>query len=1126
MNGFLSRRHVAFLAGVIPGYRTRLCLVLALLTVCGAQKLRADEPDGAAVYLKEVKPVLIHHCSACHGGLKQSGGLRLDTAAAIRKGGDSGPAIEPGDADASLIIQVLRGEAGFEMPPEGEGTPPSQQELQRIARWIDSGAVGPENEPAQVDPREHWSYQPPRRPELPSAGQSAWVRNPIDVLVAAQHERLGLTPQPEAQPAVLMRRLYLDLIGIPPTPDELQAFTSDPSDAAYERMVDDLLSRPQYGERWGRHWMDVWRYSDWYGRRPSNEIRYSQRHIWRWRDWIIQSLNQDKGYDRMLAEMLAGDEIAPLDNDVLAATGYLGRNWYKFDRNTWLYETVEQTGRGFMAVTLRCCRCHDHKYDPISQREYYEFRAFFEPHSVRTDAVAGVFQTEVDNGKDKVLADGLSRAFDKELNAATYVFRRGDDRQPDREHPLQPSVPSVLGQIDRIETVTVPPLSHTPQLSAARVSVKRAAFAARMDEHRKKIDEVDKQRTQLARQLAESDAEPAAQGADEIAFLRDEFDSLDPEKWEIKSGQWKCEDGRLVQSQVTTFATLVSRQKHPRNFVVKLRYRKLQPGTYRSVGVSFDYQNGGRDSQDVYTARSDARPHGSVQAFHRKAGRQVYPPAGIRSAEIEVGQWMDLEFQVRDSRLVIRLNGEVKLEYDLPIERKPGQLALWVHMGSAEFERLEVTPLPVSPQDLQNEIAAADYQIEHNRQQLELVRLEAEAEEAIVDAERVRLGVVEGDYEVLAHAAAVAKLRAQLQARQVELLVAERAVALNDSDESRRKAMQQQAARDAAQLALDAAIAGQSPQESAYKQFENEFPKTSSGRRLALARWLVNPQHPRTSRVAVNHIWLRHFGRAIVPTVDNFGASGQDPSHPQLLDWLAVELIEQGWRMKPLHKLIVMSATYRLSSRSGSANSRNHEIDPENLYLWRAHSRRMEAEVVRDSLLAVTGKMDARLGGPDLDEKTGQNSRRRSLYFRTTPDNQMPMLALFDQASPTECYRRRESVIPQQALALSNGRLTLDLARTLAGQLTAELEDAGNDTEFAELAFQRILSRTPTDTEVTDCLEYLKSATKLLEDPADQPRFPASPQQATVPPSESAHQRARENLVHVLFNHNDFVTIR
>jgi mono/diheme cytochrome c family protein len=391
-------------------------------------------------YLRDVKPIFTRKCTSCHGALKQKGQLRLDAASLIRKGGAEGPALVAGKAAESLLIDAVTGANGLErMPLDGE--PLSEIEITTLKAWIDQGAPAPE-EAIPQDPRQHWAFQKPQRPPVPVASHPEWNGNPIDAFVAAAQTQHGLTPRPLADKRTQLRRVYLDLVGLPPTRAELQEFLRDESPDAYQKTVDRLLASPQYGERWGRHWMDVWRYSDWDGYQA--EVRESQPHIWRWRDWIIESLNADKPYDRMLVEMLAADEVAPDDPATLRANGFLGRNWFKFNRNIWLDNTVEHTGKAFLGVTLNCARCHDHMYDPIAQEEYYRFRAFFEPYDVRTDRVPG---------QPDVAKDGLARVFDAKADTPTFLFHRGDDKQPDKEHPLTPGVPKSLGNplLDREE---------------------------------------------------------------------------------------------------------------------------------------------------------------------------------------------------------------------------------------------------------------------------------------------------------------------------------------------------------------------------------------------------------------------------------------------------------------------------------------------------------------------------------------------------------------------------------------------------------------------------------------------------------------------------------------------------
>ena len=290
-------------------------------------------------------------------------------------------------------------------------------------------------------------------PAVPKPKDPLWSRNPIDAFLAAEYQKRGLQPRPEAPKIVLLRRVSLDLTGLSPTPAEIAAFEADRSPDAYEKVVTRLLASPQYGERWARHWMDVWRYSDWAGWADGNQIRDSKPFIWRWRDWIVDSLNDDKGYDRMVQEMLAADEMCPEDPSALRATGFLVRNYKLLSREQWLEDTMNHTSRAFLGLTMHCAKCHNHMYDPILQTDYYRMRAIFEPHNVRTDRIPG---------QPDVTKDGLVRAFDAEPQAPTYLFIRGDERNPDKSHVMEPGVPASLGGVLDIKPVALPPHAVNP----------------------------------------------------------------------------------------------------------------------------------------------------------------------------------------------------------------------------------------------------------------------------------------------------------------------------------------------------------------------------------------------------------------------------------------------------------------------------------------------------------------------------------------------------------------------------------------------------------------------------------------------------------------------------------------
>lgn len=1109
-----------------PVFDKLRCVWAVMAVSLAAANTRANE---AIDYRQQVKPILALRCFSCHGALKQEAGLRLDAASLILKGSDDGPVIVPGNSQASRLVARISAADESRMPPEGE--PLSAEEVERIRAWIEQGAVVPE-EPIPPDPREHWSFRPPQRPPLPAGYEGG---HPVDAFLGQEYARLGIEPLGPAEKHVLLRRVYLDLIGLPPTREELHAFLNDTAPDAYERVVDRLLASPRYGERWGRHWMDVWRYSDASG--YGNEVRYSQRHIWRWRDWIVESLNADKGYDRMLQEMLAADELAPDDPQVLRATGYLARNWYRFNRNTWLDATLEHTFKAFLGITLNCARCHDHMYDPIPQQDYYRVRAFFEPHQVRTDRVPG--QPDIEK-------DGLARVFDQDLAAPTYLFVRGNEKQPVTDQPLSPGLPAVLGGNVAIEPVALPPVAYYPALAefyrqevlaAAESAAAQAASA--VEEARGKVEKAE---AELAAVPADQAGDAAAEPSAVEPFVADAFAEPRPEVWETGPGEWRYADGRLRQQQTgSTLCWMRTQADAPRDLAVELRFTPLGGEMWHSVGIAFDMADAAR-FEGVYLS---AYQGGSkLQVFHRRGGQDAYPGAGAVAYPVELGKEYVLRVAVRDRLLNVSVNGTLLLVYKLAEERVPGRLAIWSFDCAAEFAGFRAEALApqaaladqlpssntTQPTDAQQAVALANEALQLAQKTHATALAQCASVKARIEADLARYGQPPSPRaEELAVAAAAAHrqylaakaeedvLRAEQQAKKAQ-------AAVKPGDEASAKAaaeaeQQLAAAREAlqtARVALEQASAD-------YPPLSEVYPATSSGRRLALARWMTSRENPLTARVAVNHIWLRHFGAPLVPTVFEFGNHGKPPWQPELLDWLAVEFMEQGWRMKHLHRLLVTSAAYRRASGPVPAGHAGPSIDPDNVYLWRANRRRAEAEVVRDSLLHVAGRLDFTMGGPEIDQHAGLTVLRRSIYFRHAYERKMLFLTLFDGPSENECYQRTTSVVPQQALALANSSLALEQARLLAAQLAAQTAGQA-DAAFITAAFEQVLSRRPTEAELAECAAFLKRQAELLADPA-RLALTATGTPPQVKPSEDPAQRARENLVHVLLNHHDFVTI-
>jgi hypothetical protein len=894
----------------------RLLSLLACLLAAPAPLRGGDTVD----YLRDVKPVLKQRCFACHGALKQQAKLRLDSVALMRAGGRHGPAVVPGSAGGSLLIKrVTHPDESSRMPPLGK--PLTEAQLTLLRAWIDQGAPAPSDEKPEEDPRSHWAFRKPVRPQVPPGPDR--VRNPVDAFLAAGQAKQGVTRVPPADRATLLRRVYLDLIGLPPTRAELHAFLADDRPNAYERVVDRLLASPQYGERWARHWMDVWRYSDWYGRRSVPDVMNSYPQVWRWRDWIVRSLNEDRGYDRMVQEMLAADEIAPEDDQAVVATGFLVRNWFKWNYNQWMRDNVEHTAKAFLGLTLNCCHCHDHKYDPVTQEEYFRFRAFFEPLELRQDRWPG----EPDPGPFKKyvygvaygpIGSGTIRVFDEKPDAPTFFYTGGDERNRVPGRPtVPPGAPAALGG-DRvkIEPVSLPSPAWYPGLKPfvqQEETAKRQAAVAEAEAG-----------------LAKGRAAPAGENA------------------------------RLA---------------------VRLAEARLA------------------------AARAD---------------------------------WASIRARIAADRVA--------------------------YLGAAG-----------DPKEAARAAARAERQ-------------------ANLDAALVAQVQAENALAVACHGTAAAPV-----------LAAEKALA----DATGRVA----ACRKA--LAEDA---------TAYTPLSPVYPRTSSGRRAALARWIASRDNPLTARVAVNHVWAWHFGRPLVETTANFGRGGARPSHPELLDYLAALWMDHGWRFKDLHRLLVTSDAYRLGSHAAPDHP-SGRTDPDDRLLWHFPVQRMEAEVVRDSLLAAAGELDLTVGGHELPQEQGQTSRRRSLYFAHHGEGRMEFLEWFDEASTCDAYRRSVSVLPQQALALSNSDLELRQGRLLARKLwqAVATEAPGPDREaaFVRAAFEQVLGRPPSSAEVQASAAFLARQVRLFQESQAEVRAAGADGPSTDPAA-----RARENLVHALFNHNDFVTIR
>lgn len=1091
--------------------------IATLLVLLLAGVVSADEP----LYQQQVKPVLRERCFACHGALKQEAGLRVDTVAAMLEGGDSGAIVEPGDPDASYVLERVTAEDEHErMPPEGK--PLTAAQIEALRSWIREGAAAPAEETPERDPNEHWAFQPPVKADLPTPRDAK--ANPIDLLISAARRQRGLKPVASVDRSLLLRRLHLDLVGLPPTSKQLREFLADPRPDAYERAVDRLLASPQYGERWGRHWMDVWRYSDWYG--LGQQLRYSQKHIWRWRDWIIESLNKDVGYDRMVRLMLAADELEPENTDDLRATGFLARNYYLFNRTTWLDSTIEHTSKALLGLTVNCAKCHDHKYDAISQDEYYAMRAIFEPHQVRLDPTPG--ETDLEK-------DGLPRVFDAHPDAKTFVHIRGDEKNPDLSRPIAPGIVRVvLPKAFKPQPVSLPATAVRPALRPHvrqdLLSAANAELAAAETELKNAQQALAKQEAEAAKakQLAASrtqgavDEQAEKQAANRV-FADESFEQpLDDELWEYGPGDWKLHEGDLVQSRDgASRATIRSKRPHPRDFHASLEFTTTGGSMWRSVGLVFD----GHDQDESMVYLSAVQPGSKLQVHHKVNGADQYPAEGRVSRPVKLNQRYRLDIRIRDRVLNVSIDGEHALAYAMPRARRPGRIQLVAFDAKVRFHALRIETLsadldlkaPSQPVASASTLAQAKARVAAAKARLAAAKLHPAAITTALTAKRLKLKGPADQFAQAKRAAATAHRNWKLADTQRRLAAAEleadakkRKQAI-DKETKQLEQLQKLKPGDGDYLQIQVSLKALEGPDETDASRRQPYPEVSTGRRSALAQWITDGDNPLTARVAVNHIWLRHFGQPLVDPVDDFGRRTAAPPLQDVLDYLAVELMENDWRMKHLHRLIVTSHTYRLATSTRDADPETMNRDPENHYYWRRAPQRMESELIRDSLIHLGGALDDRIGGPSVKPK-GQDaaSGRRSLYFTHSRDDQHAFLTMFDHADILRCYRRSESIVPQQALTLANSRLSLEAARKIAERLAQSPEPPESDADFVVAAFETILARQPSSEERQACLETLR----LLQEAA-----PSKDPQA-------GQQRARANLLHALINHNDFITIR
>jgi hypothetical protein len=819
----------------------------------------AENAAGDAVFQTKVLPLLKARCGECHGGADNKSGLAVLTVADLLAGGATrGAAIVPGHPEESVLVKMISGQLKPRMPFKGE--PLAAGEIRLIEAWI-KDLKAPESASA-ADAKSWWTVQKIAKPVPPTVKNASRVRNPIDRFVMAKLEQAGIAPAAEAPKDVLLRRVFFDLVGLPPTRDEAREFLDDQSPEAFEKLVDRLLADTRYGERWGRHWLDVVRYADSGGSEYDRE--YS--HLWRYRDYVIRSFNDDTPYDRFVVEQLAGDEIDAPTTHSRVALGFLrlspehGSPNKDINRQLLLNDLTSAVGSVFLGVSLGCAQCHDHKYDPITQKDFYRTQAFF----------VGLRMETIDLPFEAAEADR---------------FAAGQKAAQEHLAALQQQATALEGEY------------------LARLKDMLIAEGVAPDEAAKKCTKAE-----LEKRLAQ--AEPESAGLVTAGALR-RFTALERKTLE-----------RLRNDVVETTLDGVFEKGAARR-----RVDRYLPKAHVVANTTQDY--------------FAHVPHLPV-AF-------------------------------------VRIRGE--------------------------FDRF---------------------------------------------GEMVRPGF------------------------------------------------------------LSAVIGSHDAAPPRTDKFGNH-----EKFRIGLAEWIASPDNPLSARVMVNRLWQGHFGQGIVRTANNFGRNGTAPTHPELLDWLAGQFIENHWSMKAMHRLILNSSTYR--QRSDYVSPEAAPIDPQNRLLWRMIRRRLEGEVIRDSILAVSGRLNPEMGGPGIypplpegmEDRTfykhsrfwepadGPETRRRSVYIFNRRQLDFPLLAALDApvfSSPSE--QRAVSTTPLQALLLLNGRLVNDEAAHFARRV-AELAGADAAAQV-RVAYELALTRSPTGDELHDALEFFAA------EPADE-RLPG--------------------LCRVLLNLNEFVYV-
>lgn len=1064
MNPALDRSRTA------PRRRHLLVLSLPLVLLClvalGGARAWTAQVDPALLpaaathrvdFIRDLQPILENACLGCHGPQTAKSQLRLDTREHALQGGENGPDLLPGESAKSPIVHfTARLVPDSEMPPEGRGVPLTPEQVGLLRAWIDQGALWPEgltlkasdgstpnpSRTAEVATdslanRRHWAFQTPSRPPVPPTKNRAWPRNPIDHFILARLEKDKLNPSPEADRTTLIRRLSLDLIGLPPTVAEVRSFLEDKRPGAYERVVDRLLASPHYGERWARHWLDLARYADTNGYEKDRP-----RSIWPYRDWVIQAFNRDLPFDQFAIEQLAGDLLPNATLDQRVATGFLRNSMLNQEggiepeqfRVEALIDRMDTLGKSLLGLTINCCQCHDHKYDPFTQQEYYQLYAFL-------------------NSDDEAFLEVPSA-----------------EQQRQREQ--------ILGRVQALQDNAIVETKDLPERMAAW-----------------------------------------EQG---LADAVGDWQVLDPTEWQNFATKFEKQDDRSL-----------------------LGGGDLQPGSVMRVWVETQLTNitgfrlealanpnlvyggpgltgKGTFLLKEFTVEASPLLHPIVTnqiRFKRALADQEEPGFGVAKAidgNTDQGGWVPALTPDRRNQ-----SHWAVFEADSPVGFAGGSRLLFtLHESFDGQSKLEGHML-----------GCLRLSLTTHRAPLQVDPLSANQRRTLAIAPDQRSSEQKRDLfsAFCRNDPGFAALNQQLRSAWTNWPYPPTTLALQARPQPRVTHLFKRGDRLRPAQRVEPAVPAVLP----------PLAEGTPLNRLGLAKWIVDPRHPTTARAAVNRLWLEYFGQGLVATPEDFGTRADRPSHPELLDWLAREFIDSGWRLKPMHRLIVTSAAYRQASR---VTPDLYARDPYNRLLARAPRLRVEGEVVQDIALAASGLLNPQIGGPSIyppipgsvgdtvyggfswPETQGSGRFRRGLYTFWKRSLPFPSLVAFDAPTgETSCPRRVRSNTPLQALATLNETVFATAAQALA--LRVMKESGPDNSARAGFLFQLCTARLPTFEERRRLLAFWDEQYRYFEDRTATAITVAVPDPKQLPPEVNLHKLAAWAMVsRVVLNLDETIT--